>query len=400
MKVLLVQPYALGPGHYDAYTRRLCAGLCQQKVNITLLTAAGTKDGWESRLPLQHISAMNSKSPFLVTTENFRTSKIMKRLRFLLTSWEVQRRAFKLYEKGFYDILHFVDAEPITLLVSFLLSRKPRNVFLTVPSDYKIPSPPTLFYRCLYNPLRKAAARQLFRYVKPITHASKVKDSLLELELTTKKSLPVIPWGVDTPSVIREKTEARRILGIDEKQIIFGFFGYLLPQKGFDFILDIWPSVAEKYVLLVVAHADGTKMEEQIIDKIKKKGIENRVIFDFGYVSEEKLGLYIRSCDATLLPYKKTFQGESGILSQSCAYQIPVIAADVGTVGQTVQNGGIGIVFEAESSPALQNAIEKFINLKNSEINQIKENMKVFVQSRSWTEVARLHMEIYQQPIS
>ena len=57
MKILLVQPYALGPGHYDAYTKRLCEGFLKNKIKVSLLTAAGTKNHSEEDVSIKYIKS-------------------------------------------------------------------------------------------------------------------------------------------------------------------------------------------------------------------------------------------------------------------------------------------------------------------------------------------------------
>jgi len=396
MKILLVQPYALGPGHYDPYTRRLSAALCGQGADITLLTAAGTKEGWEKRLPLKHIATMKRDSPLLFTAETLHG--LMKRVRLLWTGWKVQQLALKHYATGKYDVLHFVDAELLTLVVLYSHFGKPRNVFLTIPEAYRTCFSPGRFYRPLYDALRRAAARQLFKYVTPITHSPKVRETLFEMRLVSSDNVPVIPWGIDAPLVNCDRQEARRMLGISEQAKLFGFFGHLLPQKDLHVVLEAWPSMAQNCTLLIAAHAEAT-VEDRIRRWIRTTGIESRVMCHFGYVAEAKLDLYMRACDAVLLPYKRTFQGESGVLAQACANQVPVIAADTGALGEAVRSGDLGIVFKPESPSALQEAIDRFLRLGKEEVDQIKEKMKALASARSWTAVARQHLIAYQNPV-
>jgi glycosyltransferase involved in cell wall biosynthesis len=388
MKVLLVQPYAVGPGHYDSYTRKLCAALCERGVELTLLTAAGTKGGWERQLRLHHIPVMDRRSLFLFSQGSSKGSVLMKRARLLWTGWRVEGEAFALFATGRYEALHFVDAEPLSLFVHFALSGRPPHVFITVHEPYKFPPWHAPFLRYTYDPLRRAVVRCLFQHVRPITLSRHVRDSLFEFSLVPVCDVPVIPFGIDVPLVTWDKTEARRRLGIGRERTIFGFLGHLLPQKGFPLLLEAWPSVRGDCTLLVVAHSDSADKDVELGSQVQALNTAGRVICKFGYVSEGDLALYTCACDAVLLPYMRSFQGESGTLAQAVAHQVPLIAADVGAVGEAVRNSGLGVVHEPESSASLLAAIERFLQLKEGDISQIKQNMKSFAASRGWSEVA------------
>ncbi|XOB41512.1 MAG: glycosyltransferase family 4 protein [Candidatus Nealsonbacteria bacterium] len=401
MKILLVQPYALGPGHYEAYTQRLCAGFCKLSVDTTLITAAGTRGGWENELPLRSLQAMKANSSFLFTLDAGKKlqviDRVMGRIRFLWTSWVVERVAFTHFVKDDYDILHFIDAEPITLSILFLLFGKPQNVFLTIPAPYTIPARGKSIYRYTYDPLRRAMARWLFKYIKPITHSQHVKKSLFNLKIVSKVEVPVIPWGIDTPSLTCNRLEARQKLGIKEDSPILGFFGYLLPQKGFDLVLKTWPSLNQKCLLLAFVHSDRPGGESKIRNRVQEAGINNRTLIKFGYASEKELALHIRACDGILLPYQKTFQGESGIMALALSHQIPLIAANTGRIGEVVSQNNLGIIFKPDSSLSFKEGIDKFLNFKKEEINQIKKNINLYTKLYSWKEIANQHLMAYQK---
>jgi len=393
MKILLVQPYALGPGHYDAYTKRLCMGFCQLGVDVTLITAAGTREGWENQLPIDHMKVMKRNSHLLFALEKGKSirviDRIMRRLRFLWTSLVVEKFALSHYLNNDYDALHFIDTELITLAILFLLYGKPSNVFLTIPAPYSIPAQQKSIYRYTYDPLRRMVSKWLFKFIGPITHSQYVRNSLFDFNLVSKDTIvPIIPWGIDVPKFKQNISEVRQKLGIGDSRPVFGFFGYLLPQKGFNFLLKSWSRINPRCILLALVHSDKPGEEKAIKKQIVKTGIRNRVIFKFGFVSEQELALYYQACDAILLPYKKTFKGESGTMALALSYNIPVIVANVGRVGEVIRQNNLGIVFEPESPSALKEAIDQFLNLGKEEINRIKKNIRLYTESHSWEEVS------------
>lgn len=396
MKILLVQPYALGPGHYDAYTKRLCEGFCCAGVDVTLVTAAGTKNHWEKQLQIKSIESIKYNSGVIFKIENNHRlkfiGKIKKVFKFVLTSWRVEKKAFSVFNKENYDALHFIDSELITLVTLFWIFKKPKKVFLTVPAPYEMQNK---FYQYTYNPIRKIVAQWLFKYIKLISHTEYVKKSLIDLNIASEETISVIPWGVDEASDDYSRTEIRKALGIAENKKVFGFFGYLLDQKGFDFTLENWANINKNFILLSRVHSDYSGDKTRIENFIKEKNIKDRIFVTFGYTSEKDLAMNICACNAILLPYKKFFQGESGIMSLACSHGIPLIASNVGKIGKVVEENGLGIVFEPESSLSFKKALQKFADLNERDIEKINENIDLYAKSLSWREIAILHINFY-----
>lgn len=398
MKILLVQPYALGPGHYDAYTKRICEGFCKAGLDITLVTALGTKDGWDKKLPMLSVRSLGKESWITTRTENRFGSKffsrLIKGLKLILIGWVVQRKAFSIFKKNGHDVVHFIDSEFITLTMLFYFFGKPKNVFITVPAPLEMRN---IFLEYTYNSIRKMMVSHLLKRAHPIFHTEQVKNSLIHSGIISDSNAPVIPWGIDVIEENFSKEESRNRLGIDIHKKVFGFFGYLLPQKGFDFTLETWASLQKEYVLLALVHSDCLKDGETINEFIKNNHMEDRVLLNYGYTLEEDLALNISACDAILLPYKKNFQGESGIMSLACSHGVPLIAANVGKVGDTVERKGLGFVFEPESSRSFIDTLIKFSKLSEEEIKKIKESISAYVKFLSWEQIARSHVDCYKK---
>lgn len=395
IKIIIVQPFALGPGHYSEDTRKLCKELCFEGVSVTLFTAAGTESGWELQMPLRHIAAMDSASWLLADKQGFRQIWFLKYLRMFWTSWRVCRAAFKTFSGGCYKALHFIDIEPLALFINFFLFKKPKNVFITTITSYKFPKESFWLSRYVYDPLRRAALRKLFKYVKPITHSRYIRDSLIELMPDKSVNLPVIPLGIEGDLVVFTKEEARKRLGILDSLIIFGFLGHLRNHKGFDLVLESWGLLPKNFYLLVAVDCN-VQEEKSIMDKISKLGIQDRIFLHFGHANREIMKLNICACDAVLLPYKKYFIDESSLLTEALANRVPVIVSDVGIIGEIVKDNGLGVIFEPDSSVAFREAINKFYSLKDEQVTEIKNNVNLFVKSRDWNKVARLHLDVYQ----
>jgi len=401
MNILLVQPYALGSGHYDGYTKRMCEGFCQLGLPVTLITAAGTNSNWENQLPINHLAASNKDSRLIVNlsaaayTSKF-ANRIVRRLRFVYTSWVVGKKSFQLFSNKEHDILHFVDCEPIVLAVLFWFFKKPANVFLTVRVPYTIYK--KSFWRYTYDPVRRFAVRRLFRSISVITHSEPVKKSLLEHHMVLGNGVRVITLGVDSVLAPCNKNDSRKVLNIADDKKVFGFFGNLIFHKGFDLALETWCLMQSNFILLALVHTDNPEEEKRIKEYITRNGsLDKKSIIKFGYATEQELALNISACDAIILPYRKTFQGDSGIMSLACSYKIPLIASDCGLIGGALKTYNLGILFEPESVQAFKAAIESFATMDAGSISAIQRSMAAYQEAHSWREFARQHTMYYQE---
>jgi|GEM_PF-255856 len=392
MKIVIVQPYAKGPGHYDAYTKRLCEGFLKENVEIVLVTANGTFNDWSKNLPIKEIVAISSKS-FLVSSldRDSSSKRFIRRLRFFYTSWITEKKAFSYFLKNNCDAIHFIDSEIITLSILFCIFKKPKDVFFTVPAPLEILE--KSFHKQLYNATRILLSKKLFKLAKPIVHSKFIADSLIKNKIVSY-NIPVVSWGIDNARLTYSKQEARNKIGLLQNEYVFGFFGYILPQKGFQFLLQNL-SKLNNYKILAIIHSDKIGEEDSIRKQIKDNNLNN-IIIRYGFASENDLALYISACDAVLLPYKRDFIGESGIMSLTLSHEIPLIASNVGKVGETIKQHNLGIVFEPESNLEFIKALDKFSNFSKNEIELIKKNINLYISKNSWGEIARQHLSIYK----
>lgn len=74
------------------------------------------------------------------------------------------------------------------------------------------------------------------------------------------------------------------------------------------------------------------------------------------------------AADVAMLPYRKLFNGTSGVLQHADAADKPVIASDVGKVGPIVREEGLGIGVESEPLKFLAKGIREFL-ARNDELS-------------------------------
>jgi len=96
--------------------------------------------------------------------------------------------------------------------------------------------------------------------------------------------------------------------------------------------------------LLIAGRPPKTNGFDPYARDIRTLGLEADVLRHIERVPENQVGMYYSAADVVALPYERTFQAQSGVLFDAYAYGVPVVATDVGAIGETVRGDGTGIV--------------------------------------------------------
>ncbi len=181
------------------------------------------------------------------------------------------------------------------------------------------------------------------------------------------------------------KEEARRKLGIEPREKILLFFGYVRPYKGLHSLLDAIKILKEKQFdakLLVVGDFDGNR--EEYLTQIKENKIDSMVEIHDGYIPDREIEKFFAACDVAVLPYESATQ--SGIAQIAYGFEKPVIATNVGGLPEAVKDKETGYIVEPGSPEALAEAVEKFFC--RPECDRFQKGIKEAASRFSWEGMA------------
>jgi glycosyltransferase involved in cell wall biosynthesis len=214
---------------------------------------------------------------------------------------------------------------------------------------------------------------------------SRFKDGLVE-RLQPKPPLSdriaVVPHGMDSFEGPRDQTEARRRLGLSLDGSLFLFFGILRKDKRYDIAIRAMQGLSACR-LLIVGHPSEVDANA-LRDLIRQCGCERSVSLEIGFIEDYRLGDYFLAADAVLVTYAKSFVGLSGVLLQACSCGRCVIGGDVGVIGQTIKENGIGLTVEPENSEDLRRAMREFMVLPAEERTRMEQRAQALAQRESW----------------
>lgn len=168
------------------------------------------------------------------------------------------------------------------------------------------------------------------------------------------------------------------------------FFGRISPYKGIEYLCKAMIKVKEHIPDATLTIAGGGKMYFDITpyEKMEWVKIINR------YVGMEELAGLIGTCALTVCPYTDATQ--SGVIMTSYSLCKPVVATNVGGLGEMIEDGKTGILVPPKDVDSLADAIISLLaneSLRSNMEKRIKE--EYYTGDKSWKVIADKYIEFY-----
>jgi alpha-maltose-1-phosphate synthase len=281
------------------------------------------------------------------------------------------------------DIIHAVFEDSLLGILLYLVKKKYPLVF--TEHDPEFHSGEKLLVK-----LNQSIASILLRRSSKaiIVHGENLKNILITEGIPEKK-IWVIPHG-DYSYFQKWSTEIKT----EEKTILF--FGKIQEYKGLDYLIIavaiISPLLSD---LKVIIAGDGDfSRYAKLIDENK---IQNHFEIHNRFIPDEEVAYFFQRSSIVILPYVDASQ--SGIIPIAFSFKKPVIASNVGSISEVIDNGINGLLVVPRDSIALANAI--FALQSNPRLREkMGENaynkMKIFY---NWDIIAKKTLALYSDVI-
>ena len=229
------------------------------------------------------------------------------------------------------------------------------------------------FRRRLADALRSAAA--VISVSTPMAR--------IAVELGAKpRRVYVIPNGVDSAAFgPADRGETRRRLGLPTDRPIVVCVGSLKPAKGQeDLIRAICLMRARPLLVLIGAAGGGAGYVRRLQALAQRLGLDGRVIFA-GAVGRAAVAAYFNAADASVLPSRS--EGCPNVVLESLACGTPVVAANVGGVGELLGGRDAGLIVRPRDPAAIAAALGQTLARQWP-----RDAIRSCVHGRSWQTVA------------
>jgi D-inositol-3-phosphate glycosyltransferase len=165
------------------------------------------------------------------------------------------------------------------------------------------------------------------------------------------KYLPMGIWASERVS----KAEGRAFLGLDQESTILIFMGNLDRIKGPDILIRAVAELQNKIKSLIVLIC-GQGPEESNLTRMISDLDLHQVIRLVGSIPPDYVNCWLSAADLCIIPSRRESFGLVALEAMACG--TPVIAAQVGGLGENIIHGQNGFLFPKEDHLKLAQQIE------------------------------------------
>ncbi len=165
------------------------------------------------------------------------------------------------------------------------------------------------------------------------------------------------PEIYNIPTFTNKKIEAEKI----EVGSYGLYFGRITPEKGVEYIIKAYEKLGERYTLKIVGD-DTTEEAQRLKEYIKDKKISN--IEFLGFKLGEELEQIISKSRFVLVP-SIWYENLPNTILESFAYGKPVIATQIGSLTETIEDGKNGFLFELGN---IDKIVENILKMDDEEL--------------------------------
>lgn len=179
-------------------------------------------------------------------------------------------------------------------------------------------------------------------------------------------------------------------LTINNEKIKILFFGLISPYKGLEYLCEAMLKVHNvcPNVELIIAGKGNIYFDFEPYKNLQYIQLHNR------YIDMQELASFLYEASFVICPYKDATQ--SGVIMTSFAMERPIIASNVGSLKEQIENGKTGLLIPPCDSEVLADAI---INLSNNPqlIDKMKQNIKELntIGYNSWDTISNIYLDFY-----
>ena len=263
--------------------------------------------------------------------------------------------------------LSFLNPFKLLVLFFFFKSKNVDTIIMNLPADLKsagiaakLAGVKNIMYRRgMPHPLRSTwLNRFLFQKIltKVIVNSEEIGRSLAQGNESwfPKDKMVLLYNGVDS----RAEIDTSKILYLKKNhEFVIGNAGRLTSQKGQKHLIEMAEILTTQNVNFHLLIAGEGELKNSLMDLIKSKNLQDKVTL-LGHVSD--MAAFMNSLDLFVFP--SLFEGSANTLIETLFYKKPVVAFNVSSTPEIIQDGVNGLLARAFDSQDLTTCVMKLMN--------------------------------------
>ena len=205
------------------------------------------------------------------------------------------------------------------------------------------------------DPLWELLRRWTYRRLSAVTALTHETKTWLQ-ENTFARQVAVIPNGLEWPLPVQAPIVAPRNLVPDGMHLLLAV-GRLDPQKGFDWLVDIFCRLSVQYPDWILVILGEGPQRNTLELQISKQSLNAKILLpgSVGNVAD----WYLR---ADLFVFSSRFEGFGNTLVEALAHGVPAVSFDCETGPRDIiRNGVDGLLVSANDVPALEGTLDQLM---------------------------------------
>jgi glycosyltransferase involved in cell wall biosynthesis len=195
-----------------------------------------------------------------------------------------------------------------------------------------------------------------------ICHSEAARDRLIAAYGVAPERIRVIPHGPLFEELNRpNREEARAQLGLESKDCMVLWQGWVKPYKGVPFLLDAWCRVQEQCpdAKLIIAGSGDEELLRDVRERVANLGLRRSVKLEFRFLDVAELPCHYVAADVLVYPYREITT--SGALMTGLNYGKPIVATNLAAFREDLGQGGSALLVDYGDTDALSGALVTLI---------------------------------------
>ncbi len=395
--LMVLEPTGDKRGHYAVFVSKLSHALAGRGRRVLVVTNKMDMTPYGGAPPgVEIVEACGGRLAFLEGGGAGLGAAIKYWYQYFRNSFAVTLTALKLARERAIRDIYITDCEFLMASILLLAVRDPkRRIFMQVnAANFAF----SAYRGGLLKKAYKQFQTQFFKLALKLgrVHGINAMGTWHAERLARQLSLPaefpicVIPDGADLGDGPSSRAEARRLLHLDERDVLALAFGNFRRDKDYRTLFGAFACVKNPALRLVLAGHPAEYSVEELNCMIDAAGIRDKIAWSrFDFSPTDLVKQLFSASDVLVLPYGVDYTDGCGPLrKESATFERPVIASDVAEMGRLIRGHDLGIAFQAGSPTALAEALDKFAAANTDQRAKWSHNCRELGRENSWEKMA------------
>lgn len=199
-----------------------------------------------------------------------------------------------------------------------------------------------------------------------------------------------IPNGFNYNRIkIIAKDDARQIIGLDRSLKLLFSLGFLIPRKGFHFLIDSIGRILKNDKDIKCVIGGSGPFAKELQKRIRELGLQDHVTL-LGFIDDEELHLWMNACDLFVIP--SLSEGNPTVMFEALGCGKPVVATRVGGIPEIITSEDYGLLCNPGDPKDLAEKILIALDKKWDH-----EKIRKYAEQFTWDNIAKQVMAVYEE---